>query len=62
MFPPKTDKHRDISNYRIASLLIKNNFRYMIEKLGYSPNDAIHEFNEARGHVQERENLIQHLK
>jgi len=36
--------------------------RYMIEKLGHEPNDAINEFNEARGHEQERENLIEHLK
>ena len=34
----------------------------MIEKLGHEPNDAIKEFNEARGHEQERENLIEHLK
>ena len=34
----------------------------MIEKLGIDPEEAIQEFNNARGHQQERLNYISHLK
>lgn len=36
--------------------------RYMIEKLGMEPETAIAAFDEARGHKQERQDYIQHLK
>ena len=36
--------------------------RYMIEKLDMSPDEAITLFNTARGHEQERENYLQHLR
>ena len=36
--------------------------RYMIEKKGFKPEDAIQTFNEARGHKQERENYLEDLK
>jgi len=36
--------------------------RYMIQKLGLDPDTAIAAFNEARGHNQERQNYINHLK
>jgi len=36
--------------------------RYMVEKLGFEPSEAIRLFDEARGHKQERENYIDHLK
>ena len=36
--------------------------RYMIEKLDMSPDEAITMFNTARGHEQERENYLQHLR
>ena len=36
--------------------------RYMIEKLDMSPDEAITLFNTARGHQQERENYLQHLR
>jgi len=36
--------------------------RYMIEKLCMDPETAIAAFDEARGHKQERQNYIQHLK
>jgi len=36
--------------------------RYMIERLGFQPDEAIFEFNSARGHEQERENYIADLK
>ena len=34
----------------------------MIEKLDMSPDEAITLFNTARGHEQERENYLQHLR
>ena len=56
-------RQKNLYNIYKWSIKQKNNhFRYMIEKLGHEPNDAINEFNEARGHEQERENLIEHLK
>eukprot|EP00088_Acartia_fossae_P020965 TRINITY_DN22454_c0_g1_i6.p1 TRINITY_DN22454_c0_g1~~TRINITY_DN22454_c0_g1_i6.p1 ORF type:complete len:449 (-),score=10.33 TRINITY_DN22454_c0_g1_i6:231-1577(-) len=36
--------------------------RYMIEKLGINPEEAIKDFEEARGHKQERENYLEHLR
>jgi len=36
--------------------------RYMIEKNGVDPEEAILRFNTARGHDQEREHYIEHLK
>ncbi|XP_013412847.1 RNA/RNP complex-1-interacting phosphatase-like isoform X2 [Lingula anatina] len=36
--------------------------RYMIDKLGVSPDEAIQAFNEARGHKIERENYLAHLR
>ena len=34
----------------------------MIEKLDMSPDEAITLFDTARGHEQERENYLQHLR
>ena len=36
--------------------------RWMIEKAGLEPNIAITAFNKARGHDQERENYLEHLR
>jgi len=36
--------------------------RYMIEKLGVEPDEAVNLFNVARGHTQERENYLKHLR
>ena len=36
--------------------------RYMIEKLDMSPDEAITLFNTVRGHEQERDNYLQHLR
>jgi len=36
--------------------------RYMVEKMGIEPEVAIHAFDLARGHKQERENYLQHLR
>ena len=36
--------------------------RYMIEKDGVEPDTAITAFNTARGHNQDRQNYLQHLK
>ena len=36
--------------------------RYMIEKLEMCPDEAITLFDTARGHEQERENYLQHLR
>nr|XP_045605338.1 RNA/RNP complex-1-interacting phosphatase-like isoform X2 [Procambarus clarkii] len=36
--------------------------RYMIQQLGISPDQAITDFNSARGHVQERENYLADLR
>ena len=36
--------------------------RYMVEKKGFNPEDAIAAFDASRGHKQERENYLQHLR
>ena len=36
--------------------------RYMIERLHMSPDEAITLFDTARGHEQERDNYLQHLR
>ena len=36
--------------------------RYLIEKRGWQPDEAIAAFDEARGHKQERQNYLDHLK
>ena len=36
--------------------------RYMIERLDMSPDEAITLFDTARGHEQERDNYLQHLR
>ena len=36
--------------------------RYLIEKQGWEPEKAIAAFDEARGHKQDRENYLDHLK
>jgi len=36
--------------------------RYMVERKGFDPEDAIAAFDASRGHKQERENYLQHLR
>jgi len=36
--------------------------RYMVEKMGLDPGEAIQAFDVARGHKQERENYLEHIR
>jgi len=36
--------------------------RFMVEKMGVEPGAAIHAFDAARGHKQERENYLEHIR
>lgn len=36
--------------------------RYMVERLGFEPDEAISAFDSARGHKQERQNYLNHIR